>query len=236
MLLTRDDEQKAVLQRSVKQQGLFPNSPRTSPLLYPGVMGLDNISANHTNIPNTSSLPEGPSIATLATVFLSLIRSQDWLKFFLIGGILETCRRVAFQAWNHIVDSFSVTVEFEDRDDSYGEHYVHISLPTRAGPRRGFSIAAIRVSGTDHSLLFTVWMMFWLSQHPTWVEARKVAVSTSSFGLETPDRDEGVKGDRKVRFVLAYNHMSTFWYRRRYVRTIRSKIEGYHPRQTLHIR
>ena len=80
-------------------------------------------------------------------------------------------------------------------------------------------------------------MMFWLSQHPTWVEARKVAVSTSSLGPETSSvRDEGVKGDRKVRFVLAYNHMSTFWYKRRYVRTVRSKIEGYHPRQTLHIR
>ena len=92
-------------------------------------MDLNDLSANLTNITNT--LAEKPSIATLATVLLSFTGFQDWLKLLLIGGIFETCRRVFFQAWNSVVDSFWITVDFEQGDDSYGEP-LHISVaPTR---------------------------------------------------------------------------------------------------------
>lgn len=79
----------------------------------------------------------------------------------------------------------------------------------------------------------------WLSQNPAWSEARKLAVSTSSFGLETPADDvDNPKNGRKVRFVVAYDYVSTFWFERRYVRATRSKAEGsnYHATCSLHIR
>lgn len=170
-------------------------------------MDLNNLSANLTNI--TNSFAEKPSIATLATVLLSVTGLQDWIKLFLIGSAFETCRRVAFQAWHNITDSFWITVDFEEGDDSYGNSFV---------PPAQRSIA-------DHR--FTDWMMVWLSQHPAWTRARKLAVSTSTFGLETALDDFGnPKNGRKVRFVVAYDHVSTFWYKRRYVEAVRSKPEG----------
>ena len=82
-------------------------------------------------------------------------------------------------------------------------------------------------------------MMVWLSQHPAWTKARKLAISTSSFGLETPVDDVGnAKNGRKVRFVVAYDYMSTFWYKRRYVKVVRAKTEGisYYTTRSLHLR
>lgn len=82
------------------------------------VMGWNNLPENFTNI--TNNLAEKPSIATLATVLLSFTGIQDWLKLFLLGGVLETCRRVVLQAWQNILDSIWISVDFEEGDDSYG--------------------------------------------------------------------------------------------------------------------
>lgn len=82
-------------------------------------------------------------------------------------------------------------------------------------------------------------MMVWLSQHPAWVKAKKLAISTSSFGLENPgDNFDNPKNGRKTRFIVAYDHISTFWYKRRYVRVVRSKAEGsiYYTTRSLHLR
>ncbi|KAF9649610.1 P-loop containing nucleoside triphosphate hydrolase protein [Thelephora ganbajun] len=82
------------------------------------------------------------------------------------------------------------------------------------------------------------WMMVWLSQHPSWLKARKLATSTSSFGLEDPPDFFGTaKNDREVRFIVAYDYNSTFWHKRRYVKVMRSKAEGlsYHSTRSLHL-
>jgi len=81
--------------------------------------------------------------------------------------------------------------------------------------------------------------MVWLSQHPAWLKARKLAISTSSFGLESPvDSFDNPKTNRKVRFVAAYNHISTFWHKWWYIKVERTKAEGlsYHARGSLHLR
>ena len=83
-------------------------------------MDSHDLPANLTN--NDYSLAGKPSIASLATVLLSFTRFQDWLKLFLIGAIFELCRRVSFQAWDSIVDSFWITLDFEESDRSYGEY------------------------------------------------------------------------------------------------------------------
>ena len=96
-----------------------PPSPPKLLLVDVSVMDFDGFSANLTKI--TDSLAERPSIVTLATILLSFTGLQDWLKLFLIGGVFETCRRLAFQAWHDVVDWCWITVDFEEGDDSYGE-------------------------------------------------------------------------------------------------------------------
>ena len=99
----------------VETAGFLNLSPLPPLLVYTFTMDLNNLSANLTN-----TLAEKPSIATLATVLFSFTGVQDWLKLFLIGGIFETCRRTAFQAWDYVVDSLWITVDLEEGDDSYG--------------------------------------------------------------------------------------------------------------------
>jgi hypothetical protein len=85
-------------------------------------------------------------------------------------------------------------------------------------------------------------MMVWLSQHPAWAKARKLAISTSSFGMESSVDIYGYGNtksvNRKVRFVAAYDYMFSLWHNRRYVRVMRSKAEGfsYHTTRSLHLR
>ena len=89
-------------------------------------MNLSSLPEDFTTITNT--IADKPSIATLATALLSLTGIQDWLKLFLIGGVLETCRRTLLQAWQNILDSIWISVDFEDGDDSYGGSLLHSSF------------------------------------------------------------------------------------------------------------
>ena len=82
-------------------------------------------------------------------------------------------------------------------------------------------------------------MMVWLAQHPAWAKAKKLAISTSSFGLDPPTDDyDNPRNARKVRFVVAYDYMSTFWHKKRYVKVLRSKAESltYYATKSLHLR
>lgn len=93
-------------------------------------MELKSLPENFTNIANT--LAEKPSIATLTTALLSFTGIQDWLKLFLIGGVLETCRRTVLQGWQSLLDSIWISVDFEEGDDSYGGSFHPFHLPTGA--------------------------------------------------------------------------------------------------------
>ena len=192
-------------------------------------MGLNNLSADIVNI--IGSLPQRPTIVTLATSLLSLTEFKDWLKLFLSGTIFETCRRVAFRAWHNIVHSVWATVEFEAGSESHSEY---LRIPVAPAWKFDLYCDAARILGTDHT---ADWMMVWLSQHPAWEKAKNVTVTTSSFGLDTRDRDEpfgletrdsyeSTKGlGPKVRFIVADGFVSSFWHRRRYIKASMRKPE-----------
>jgi hypothetical protein len=110
-------------------------------------MDSNNLSANLTKIANTFA--EKPSIATLASVVFSSTGFQDWLKLFLVGGVFEACRRIALRAWRRAFDSFWITVDFEEGDDSYGG----CSLLHRPAGCAMIAASTPPVSGTDSFLL-----------------------------------------------------------------------------------
>ena len=67
----------------------------------------------------TGSLPEGFSTTTLTTLLPAFTGLQGWLTLSLIGCVFGICQRVAPQAWDAIVDSFWITIEFHQVDRSY---------------------------------------------------------------------------------------------------------------------
>jgi mitochondrial chaperone BCS1 len=66
----------------------------------------------------------GPSFPTdilsLITFLLSFSALGDWFKLIVLGGVLETCRRLAFHFYHRLYNSFFITATFEDDDSSYG--------------------------------------------------------------------------------------------------------------------
>jgi len=65
------------------------------------------------------SLAGKPITTTLAAVLLSFAGFQGWLFLFLIGAIFKACQRV--RAFGSIVDSFWITVDFQEGNRSLGK-------------------------------------------------------------------------------------------------------------------
>ena len=80
-------------------------------------------------------------------------------------------------------------------------------------------------------------MLLWLSKHPTLEKAKRFAICDSAPGLKSSadDFDNPEKG-RKAHFLLAYDHVYTFWHKRRYIKATRSMKVEYPHNQTLHLR
>lgn len=60
------------------------------------------------------------SFSSLVTLLLSFNALGDWLKFLIVGGLLETCRRVLLFVWTYVTNSLWMTVEFEQEDATFG--------------------------------------------------------------------------------------------------------------------
>jgi len=119
--------------RIKSQSFLPPGRPQPSLLVSPGAMAFV-----------ADSLPEGSSTTTLTTLLPSFTGFQGWLTLSLIGCVFGICQKVVPQAWEAVVDSFWVTIEFEGDDDSYRE-----CLPASA-----IAVAALaRRRIADHSFL-----------------------------------------------------------------------------------
>ena len=108
-----------------------------------------------TNATIVSSLPTSTSafsntVSSLWSMFLSFSALRDWFKLIIVGGAIETARRLCFGLWYYIIESVWVTASFDEDDSSYGE----------------LSFAHLRGSYSSHHV--SDWIMFWLSQHPKW--------------------------------------------------------------------
>ena len=76
-----------------------------------------------------SSFPT--DISSLITFFFSFSALGDWFKLIVLGGALETCRRLAFQFYHKLYNSFFITATFEEDDSSYGTR-INVALISHA--------------------------------------------------------------------------------------------------------
>ncbi|KZT66536.1 P-loop containing nucleoside triphosphate hydrolase protein [Daedalea quercina L-15889] len=148
--------------------------------------------ANATNgtasIAASNAKPSSVDFHTLVSTLLSASALRDWLKLFVVGGALETCRRYLFSWWDAIVQAFWITATFDATDDAYR------------------------------------WVLYWLSRHPVWNEARTFEVSTRTFGLDyTSDEDEGETTSRPVSYLPSLENTYSIWYKHFYTTVAREE-------------
>ncbi|KAF7798694.1 hypothetical protein EIP86_009918 [Pleurotus ostreatoroseus] len=149
------------------------------------------VASNITGAATVNPLPLAVTPATILSLFLSFSALRDWLKLIVIGGVVETSRRLCLKLWSTFIEAFWITASFEEHDDSYN------------------------------------WILFWLSKHPKWREARIIDVSTRSFGLNSPAisvGDDETKG-RKMCYLPSFSRTYTLWYRGHYLSVTRTQIQ-----------
>ncbi|KAF9021321.1 P-loop containing nucleoside triphosphate hydrolase protein [Hymenopellis radicata] len=84
----------------------------------------------------------------------------------------------------------------------------------------------------DEDNLCYEWMMGWLSKQPSWAEARNVAITTHSYGVNTngnwqQDPLEGTYiSSRKLTYLPSLSTTYSLWYKRRYMTITRTEREG----------
>lgn len=72
----------------------------------------------------TASISTDSLFATAFSLWNVVLASpafRDGVKLFILGGSIESARRLLSLGWNNFVESFFLTAEFEDRDDTYSE-------------------------------------------------------------------------------------------------------------------
>ncbi|KAI0927985.1 hypothetical protein AcV7_009314 [Taiwanofungus camphoratus] len=90
----------------------------------------------------------------------------------------------------------------------------------------------ITASFDDADLCYN-WILFWLSQHPTWREARKVEVTTRNYGLIVPGLALGGENDkeetsRKTTYLPSLAVTYSIWYKRCYMTVSRIEVRKGH--------
>jgi chaperone BCS1 len=70
---------------------------------------------------NGTSTPSPFTLGSLLSLLLSLSALGDWLKLIVLGGLLETCRRLLFSSYDKFIESFFITANFQEGDSSYGK-------------------------------------------------------------------------------------------------------------------
>lgn len=78
-----------------------------------------NVTANYSTINPIGADSLGTTVASLWTFLLSLSAIRDGAKLFVLGGALESTRRLLSLAWTSVAESFFITAEFEEKDDTF---------------------------------------------------------------------------------------------------------------------
>lgn len=71
---------------------------------------------------NTSLSPAYTISGDLSQIALDLFSSTaipDWAKLFLLGAVVELCRRSFYSLWTYILDVPWITVTFDDEDIAF---------------------------------------------------------------------------------------------------------------------
>ncbi|KAI6006663.1 P-loop containing nucleoside triphosphate hydrolase protein [Pisolithus orientalis] len=129
---------------------------------------------------------------------------QDTLKLVVIGGTVETARRISVSAWNGFVDSFFLTAHFSQEDYPYDWLMHWLSKQPAWGRSREFEITTRTVSRSG------------ITQS-----------TTGDLDEEDVDEDEDAlihgRKKRKVAFIPSLDTTHTIYYRGHWLRITRTK-------------
>lgn len=106
---------------------------------------LQDPSANTTASPEASLAKALPTdLGSLITFVLTLGALRDWLKIFLLGGLLESARRFVYYLYGAILESFLLTVEIDGDDPAHAWMLLWLSKHERWSKARTVELSSRR--------------------------------------------------------------------------------------------
>src|SRR5712671_2675830 len=81
-----------------------------------------NVTATHNGTASATPIVMPTGIPSLLTFIYSFSALRDYLKLFVLGGALETLRRLYTTSYDNLMDWFFITATFDSEDLSFGEH------------------------------------------------------------------------------------------------------------------
>lgn len=138
---------------------------------------------------------------------------QDTMKLVVIGGTVETARRVSMSAWNGFIDSFFLTAHFSQDDYPYDWLMYWLSKQPAWGRSREFDITTRALSHNG-------------------------IIQNTTGDLDDGEEDEALvhgKKKRKVAFIPSPETTHTIYYRGHWLRITRTKRQGDYGSYSLRI-
>ncbi|KAF9016332.1 P-loop containing nucleoside triphosphate hydrolase protein [Hymenopellis radicata] len=182
-----------------------------APLLNNGTFG-DAVNATMTPTASPVPLSFPTDLSSLMTLLASLSALGDWVKFIVIGGFFETCRRLFSSSYSTILESFYLHASFDEDNSCYEWMMVWLSKQPSWAKARNVEI-------TTHSY----------------------GVNASAIELIGPNMP-GLSNDddtsRKLTYLPSLSTTYSLWYKRHYMTITRSEREATawgRGNKTLHI-
>ncbi|KAK0475917.1 hypothetical protein IW261DRAFT_1340124 [Armillaria novae-zelandiae] len=161
-------------------------------------------------VTNTTSLPQATvaplaipaDLPSLISLLFSFSALRDWLKLIVLGGFVETCRRVIFTQYTKFVDAFHITATFDEDDASYEWMMVWLSKQPS-----------------------------WAKARDIQVSTNTYGANSNTVTLEGDDSDEYNKTSRKLAYLPSVSMTYSLWYKRRYMtitRTLQDTTGSYY--------
>ncbi|KAI0940966.1 hypothetical protein AcV7_003195 [Taiwanofungus camphoratus] len=130
----------------------------------------------------------------LLSMILSGSALRDWLKFIVIGSVIETCRRLLFSSWRSFLESFWITASFDDDDISYNWILFWLSKnPSWSKARR------VEISTRNFGL---------------------ITAAVSVFGRNMGDQAES----HEMKYLPSLEETYSIWYQCHYLKVSRSQV------------
>ncbi|RDB23454.1 putative mitochondrial chaperone BCS1-B [Hypsizygus marmoreus] len=142
--------------------------------------------------------------SSLLTLLFSFSALRDWLKLIVIGGVFESCRRLATTAYRRFIDSFFITATFDQGDDSY-----------------------------DWMMIWLSKQPSWAEARDLQISTKSFGLNSSAVLVpgEEEDASSLIRGTRKLAFLPSISTTQSMWYKRRWMTITRSQEStGYYNR------
>ncbi|KAG9103524.1 hypothetical protein FRC07_009972, partial [Ceratobasidium sp. 392] len=132
-------------------------------------------------------------LGPLLTLLLSFSGLRDWLKLIVLGGALETLRRIASSCWEWALSSFFLTIHLDNDDTAYDWMMVWLSLQPAWRKAR-----EVQISSKD----------FGLNRNAT---------------IVVPGETDATGETRSVAYLPTYNSTHSMIYNKHWMRVTRTR-------------